>query len=252
MSEGAAAQFDRVAQAYATSAVHAHGPDLDWMREALRPQPSWQVIDLGAGAGHAALAIAPHVRQVTAVDVSECMVAVAQELARERCLTNIAFRRANVEALPYGEATYDAAISRFSAHHWHTPAQGLREAARVLRAGAPLVLIDTVSPEDAGANTFLNAVELLRDPSHVRDGRLSDWRRMLEEAGFALDAVRTWALTSGTEPWLARAATEPWRADACRRLLREAPDRVRSILAIGEDGARFSLPCALLAARRLA
>src|SRR5262249_5885549 len=101
MSHGAAEQFDRVAAAYATSAVHAQGADLAWLLEALRPRSTWHVLDLGTGAGHTALAVAPHVAQVTAVDVSERMLHTAAGLATERGMANVAFRHADVAMLPF-------------------------------------------------------------------------------------------------------------------------------------------------------
>lgn len=245
----AAEQFDRVAAAYATSAVHAQGLDLAWLVEKLRPQPAWHVLDLGTGAGHAALAVAPHVAQVTAVDVAERMLATARRLAEERDLRNITYTRADVTALPFADAAFDAAITRYSAHHWPDPAAAAREAARVLRPHALFILIDSISLEAGSLDTFINAVELLRDPSHVRNARLSEWRRHLKHAGFEIELVREWPLTLDTENWLARSATSAWRAEACRQLLREAPLAARDAFGIAVDGSHFNLPCAVIAAR---
>jgi ubiquinone/menaquinone biosynthesis C-methylase UbiE len=245
----AAEQFDRVAAAYATSAVHARGLDLAWLVEALRPEPSWRVLDLGTGAGHAALAVAPHVTRVTAVDVAERMLATARGLAEERGIANLETVQADVGALPCPDRTFDAGFSRYSAHHWPDPAAALREAARVLRPGARLVLIDTVSPSDPALDTYINAVELLRDPSHGRNAPESEWRARLGAAGFAMATAREWTIDLETEEWLARAGTEPWRAEACRRLLREAPDAARDTFGIASDGSRFRLHCSLLSAR---
>jgi ubiquinone/menaquinone biosynthesis C-methylase UbiE len=246
----AAEQFDRVAAAYATSAVHARGPDLAWLVEALRPEPAWRVLDLGAGAGHAALAVAPQVAKVTAVDVAERMLATARGLAEERGLANLDTVRADVGALPFPDQTFDAALSRYSAHHWPDPVAAVREAARVLRSGARLVLIDTVSPYNPSLDSYVNALELLRDPSHGRNAPESEWRVRLLAAGFVVEPARAWTIDLDTEEWLARAGTEPWRAEVCRRLLREAPAAARDAFDIAADGSRFRLHCALLSARR--
>ncbi|MFQ5478308.1 MAG: hypothetical protein ACE5E4_06800 [Candidatus Binatia bacterium] len=53
-------------------------------------------------------------------------------------------------------------------------------------------MIDTLSPEDDELDAFLNRIELLRDPSHVRDYRVSDWREMLAEVGFELEDLEAW------------------------------------------------------------
>ncbi|HWE62715.1 MAG TPA: class I SAM-dependent methyltransferase [Chloroflexota bacterium] len=249
MSGSAAEQFDRVAQAYATSAVHAKGPDLAWLLEALQPEPAWRALDLGTGAGHAAMAVAPYVDELYAVDVSARMLTTAADLAGQRNLTNTRFAEASVSALPWPNGYFDAAFSRYSAHHWSSLAPALREAARLTRPGAPLIIIDTISPEEPALDTFVNTLELLRDPSHGRNASAQEWTRQLQQAGFAVQAIRTWQLELVTAEWLERARTEVWRAVACYQLLREAPDAARAAFAIAGDGSRFSLHCALFTAR---
>ena len=250
MSHDPAAQFDRVATAYATSAVHAQGRDLQWLLDALQPQPAWQVADFGAGAGHAALAVAPHVAHVHAIDLAQRMLDTAAALAAERGLANISFHRAGVDEPPLDPASVDALISRFSAHHWTHPDAALAAAAHIAKPGAPFVLIDTVSPPDLALDTFLGAVELLRDASHARNGSVAEWTTRMENAGFELLEVRQWPVELDVEDWMARAATEPWRADAVRNLLRTASPAARDTFAIAPGGARFSIPGALLHARR--
>src|SRR4030088_2207408 len=77
-------QFGAVADAYATSAYHATGADLAALVQAARLGGTERVLDLGCGAGHAALAMAPGAAHVTAVDVTPDMVATASRLAAER------------------------------------------------------------------------------------------------------------------------------------------------------------------------
>src|SRR4051794_36730086 len=82
-------QFGAVADAYATSAYHAAGADLAALVQAASLLGSERVLDLGCGAGHAALALAPGAAHVTAVDVTPDMVATAARLARARGVANI-------------------------------------------------------------------------------------------------------------------------------------------------------------------
>ena len=250
MSHDPAAQFDRVALAYATSAVHAQGRDLQWLLDALRPRPTWQVADFGAGAGHASLAVAPHVAHVHAIDLSQRMLDTAAAIAAQRGIANVSFLQAGVDEPPLERASMDAVISRFSAHHWTQPDAALDAAARIAKPGAPLVLIDTVSPPDLVLDSFLTAIELLRDASHARNGSIAEWTARLQRAGFELLEVREWPVELDIEEWMARAATEPWRADAIRNLLRAASSAARATFAIAADDSRFSIPGALLHARR--
>lgn len=244
------AQWAAVAERYGSGWSHASGPDLAWLVEALRPAAGDRAIDLGAGAGHATLALAPHVAGVDAVDPTPEMLAVAARLAAERGISNVAFVEAAAAALPYPAATFDLATSRFSIHHWPDPLGALREVARVVRPGGRVVLIDLVAPEDARLDSFLNALELLRDPSHGRTLRPSDWRAVLAGSGLVGDVVREWRFRHDTEAWLSSTAPAPWRADAVRRLLREASALARSTFEIDEDGSGFAVGAVVVAAER--
>ncbi len=244
------AQWAAVAEHYGTGWSHADGPDLGWMVDAAAARPTDRAIDLGAGAGHAALALAPHVAHVDAIDPTPEMLAVAARLAAERGIANITWTEARADTLPFSDATFDVAISRFSIHHWPDPAGSLREVARVLRPGARVVLVDLVAPEDAGLDTFLNAVELLRDPTHGRTPRASDWRAVIATAGLVGDIVRAWRFRHATEDWLSRTAPAPWRADAVRRMLREAPPSAREAFEIAPDGSGFTVGAVVVAASR--
>jgi SAM-dependent methyltransferase len=248
--KGAAAQFDSVADAYATSAVHARGADLQRMVDVLAAARSWEVLDIGTGAGHAAMAVARRVRQVIAVDISPRMLAVTERLSREQGIANIQMVEADGRSLPFTAERFEGAISRFSAHHWPEPEQVIGEVRRVLRPGAPIVLVDSICPVNNPLDTFLNALELLRDPSHGRNEPLVGWRDRLTNLGFEVEHTEEWLLEMEVDDWLQRSATVVWRAEACRRLLIEAPDEAKSAFAIPSDGSRFSLPCALIRAVR--
>jgi SAM-dependent methyltransferase len=241
------AQWAAVAEHYGTGWSHADGPDLRWLVEAALPRATDRAIDLGAGAGHAALALAPHVARVDAIDPTPEMLAVAARLAAERGIGNVAWSEALADALPFPAATFDLAISRFSIHHWPDPRGALREVARVVRPGGRIVLVDLVAPEDAGLDTFLNALELLRDPTHGRSLRASDWRAVIAGAGFRGDIAREWRFRHDTEDWLSRTAPLHWRADAVRRMLREAPDAARAAFEVAADGSAFTVGAVVVA-----
>ena len=80
-------QFGAVAAAYATSAVHAAGPDLVALAAAAAASGAARALDIACGAGHTALAIAAHVAEVTALDLTEAMLEQARRLAVESLAT---------------------------------------------------------------------------------------------------------------------------------------------------------------------
>jgi SAM-dependent methyltransferase len=181
------------------------------------------VLDMGAGAGHTAIAVARHVAHVTGIDVTPEMVGVATELARQRGITNATFELGDVAALPFENGAFDLVTSRVSAHHYADPARALAEAFRVLRPGGQFILIDTVAPEDPALDTFYNCFELLRDSSHVRNWRGSEWLRMFAGAGFVEAAMlQRFAVALDGQDWVARMRTPTLKVQALRLLFDEA------------------------------
>jgi ubiquinone/menaquinone biosynthesis C-methylase UbiE len=138
--------------------------------------------------------------------------------------------------LPFADASFDFLGCRYSAHHWRHFAVGLREARRVLKKGAPAVFIDAYAPGDPLLDTHVQAVELLRDTSHVRDYSLAEWTAALEIAGFAVRAQRTWQLRMEFPVWIARMRTPEDNARAIRALQASASADVREHFAIEPDG----------------
>ncbi len=136
--------------------------------------PTWTVGDLGAGTGHIAVALAPFVRRVIAVDESPAMLKTARQRAQN--LPNIEFRAGTLEELPVPNAELDAALLMLVLHHATDPAIVLAEARRTLRPGGKLLLLDML-PHDH--------VEYREQMGHqwlgFTEPQLTTW---LSEAGF--------------------------------------------------------------------
>jgi SAM-dependent methyltransferase len=130
------------------------------------------------------------------------------------------------------------------------PRAAVREAARVLVPGGLFLLSDTVAPEDPARDTFLNCFELLRDSSHVRDHRVSEWFGMFQAEGFAPELLGTWTIRQEFESWVARIATPADAVTGLRALFEHAPDEVRGAFGIrGGGDCDFTLDLALIAGR---
>ncbi len=240
-------QFAAVAANYASHPVMASGPELGRMVELGVRSGAERVLDLGCGAGHTALAFAPRVAEVVAVDLAEAMLAEGRRLARERGTLNVEFRLGDVEQLALPDSSFDVVTSRFSAHHYPSPEKALAEVVRVLRPGGSFLLVDSVAPEAHGCDTFLNAIEVIRDPSHVRDHRVSEWQAMFAAAGLSPVVQQRWGLELDFDSWVERIGTPDPEIGMLRRMLDRAPAEVREALAIGSPGPYdFSMPLALI------
>jgi SAM-dependent methyltransferase len=224
------------ADAYVASAVHASGPDLDQIEAAVRGLRDARVLDLGCGGGHVSYRAAPHVSGVVAVDLTPAMLEAVSRTAAERGFKNISTVLSAAEGLPFEDGAFDIVLCRFTTHHWADMEAGLREARRVLKPHCRAVFVDVVAPRDTVLDTHLQAVEVLRDASHVRDYSVAEWLAALSRVGFAVGSVTMRKLRMDFATWIARTATPDSHAAAIRSLQATASSVVRGHFAVDEDG----------------
>jgi SAM-dependent methyltransferase len=173
---------------------------------------------------------------VVAYDLSSQMLAAVAASAAERGLANISVRQGAAERLPFEDASFDVVVTRMSAHHWTDMPAGLAQAARVTRPGGQVVVIDTIAPDSPKSDSFLQAVELLRDPSHVRDYTQAQWRAAAQACGLRVMRATARRLPLGFDTWIARMATPPAAAAAIRALQAAMPAEIQAAFEIGPDG----------------
>jgi len=242
-----ATQFGPRAGAYVASAVHAQGEDLHQLAEIMAARPPGRALDLGCGAGHASFHVAPHAAEVVAYDLSAEMLAAVAHAAAARQLHNVATKQGEVEHLPFAAASFDVVVTRYSAHHWRDLAAALGEARRVLKPGGLVVVMDVVSPGAPLLDSYLQALELLRDPSHVRDYSLAEWRQTLMGAGLVPRHETPRRLRLEFSSWIERMQPPAAHVAAIRSLQAMAPHEVARHFAIEPDGS-FTIDTATIAA----
>jgi SAM-dependent methyltransferase len=144
-----AERYDRIAEGYATWWAPVLSPAVTELLDAVDPQSGgWErVLDLGTGTGQLALAAVERWPAVTivGVDASPGMLALADEGAMTRLPPHDRSRfetvTAMADALPFEDASFDAALSSFVLQLVPNRARALREVRRVLRPGAPLTYV---------------------------------------------------------------------------------------------------------------
>jgi SAM-dependent methyltransferase len=214
-------QFGRSAEAYVVSEVHALGESLGVLVNEVVPAAHWDALDVATGAGHCALAVAPHVRSMLATDLTGPMLATTARLATERGVENLRTQHADAEALPFSDESFDLVTCRLALHHFPHPERAMREITRVLRSGGRLGFTDNVVVHDDAAAARYNAFERLRDPSHHEVLPLARLVTLIEGAGLHVLSTR-------------RLSKEMEFGDWCDRQQVSAPDREK-LLSMARD-----------------
>ena len=110
-----------------------------------------RLLDIGTGTGRLLELLAPRVTSALGVDASRSMLALARARLAKPGLTHCAVRLADMYRLPLPDAGYDAVILHMVLHHAEDPTGTLAEAARVLRPGGTLIVVDLAAHADADA-----------------------------------------------------------------------------------------------------
>ena len=241
--------FAPQAEAYLTSQVHATGRDLEMLAAAIAETSAARVLDLGCGAGHASFAAASVAAEVVAYDLTDAMLRVVEQAAAARGLANVRTVRGSAEKLPFADAAFDWVISRYSAHHWRNLDSAMAEIARVLKPGGQVCLIDVAGGPEPLLDTHLQAVELLRDPSHVRNYTEREWLGFFERHALSAGVALRWRLPIEFSSWIARIGTAAPRVAAIREFWSAAPAEVREYYSLAGD-LSFELDAIMLRASK--
>jgi ubiquinone/menaquinone biosynthesis C-methylase UbiE len=181
-----------------------------------------RVLDIATGPGYIAEAFAGAAREVVGVDLTDAMLAIGKQRTSEHGVSNVSFRAADAQNLPFENAAFDIVVCRLALHHLLKPLQVLLEMARVCRIGGMVLVEDIYASEHPERAAYQDRWETLRDPSHVRTLALSELLQLFRDAGLETDYVLTADdLTPEVERWLATTKTPAERAGEIRRLLEE-------------------------------
>jgi ArsR family transcriptional regulator len=177
--EGAEAFFAGAAREWEALRAGLYGRRLEQQAMAALLPSSWTVADLGCGTGTLAAALAPHVARVEAVDQSAAMLRAARR--RLAGIGRVELHRARLEALPLADASCDAALLVLVLTYLAEVEPALAEAARILKPGGRLVLVDLASHGDEAFARRLGQARLGFAPDELT--------RALAAAGLGAAAV---------------------------------------------------------------
>jgi ubiquinone/menaquinone biosynthesis C-methylase UbiE len=211
-------EFTRQAKQFASSPSITAAELTARVVDAVDAGPGTTILDVACGPGIVTAAMAARARAVVAFDLTPEMLVQARDRCAKAGLTNVTFQQGSATALPFPDNNFDGVVTRLSVHHFDAPRPILAEMFRVLKSGGKFVLADVVSSEDASESELHNAIEVLRDPSHVRMPPATELTSMIADAGFAIDAQSTWDQPRKFEEW-ASIVDDPQRIAPLRTIV---------------------------------
>jgi ArsR family transcriptional regulator len=110
--------------------------------------PPVDVVDIGCGEGYLTIEVARWAKRVIAVDRSTAVLTRARALAGRRRAANIVFKRGELDRLPLESDSVDVALLSQALHHAVKPADAMAEAARVVRPGGRVLVLDLRAHEE--------------------------------------------------------------------------------------------------------
>jgi ubiquinone/menaquinone biosynthesis C-methylase UbiE len=219
-------QFRRVAGRYAKSRAHSDKRFLSRMVALARLGRGERVLDLATGPGFVGVEFAKKGAEVIGTDITKEMLTHAKEL-RKRNGVPMEFVLAEASHQPFRDESFDIAVSRLAFHHMKDPAAALQSMKRVVRPRGRIVIADLVVSEDSEVADFHNEFERLRDPSHVRSLRLSEWKNLYRKLGLRLDKLAQSKVQLEVTEWAERAGFPMRRVSELTTKLERAPAKTR-------------------------
>lgn len=212
-------EFTRQASQFATAVAVTRDDLVQRFVDAVPADAGAVVLDAACGPGIITAALAPRVHEVVAFDLTPEMLHKARQRCAAAGLDNVSFREGSATDMPFADGEFDAVVTRLSLHHFEHPAQPLAEMARVLKRGGALVVADVSSSEVADESELHNAIEILRDPSHVRMLPESELLGLIRDAGLTIERHTHWDEAREFEEWV-RIVDDPARVAPVRTVVR--------------------------------
>ena len=172
----------------------------DYLIRRIEAKGTEHALEVAAGTCICGRALAPFVKDITCLDLTEEMLAQGKKLAEESQKKNISFQTGNAEELPYESETFDLVITRLSFHHFDNPEIPFQEMQRVLKKGGKLVVWDMEATEES-LRTIDDKIENMRDPSHTRILSREEFEKLFEKE-FTLQCEETILVPVNLKNWM--------------------------------------------------
>ena len=232
-------QFGRSAGLYVSSKIHRSGGDLAALIEMAHAEETEYALDVATGGGHTANALAPLVKKVTAMDITPEMLENAGKFIEGNGHSNVEFVEGDAEKMPFEDESFDIVTCRIAPHHFPNIGDFIKEVYRVLKPGGRFLLDDNVAPEEDAFDEFYNKIEKIRDYSHHRAWKKTEWLRMLEHTAFEIVEMHRFEKHFDFEDWCNRMHLTDEEKKTLTRIMLEADEKVTQKFRIQSDAGKI-------------
>jgi ubiquinone/menaquinone biosynthesis C-methylase UbiE len=241
-------QFTRQAEPFAQAQAIRSPEGLERIVRMAEAGPEDTVLDVACGPGLLTCAFARVVHHAVGIDITPAMLDQARRTQQEQGLENVSWQSGDVASLPYPDRHFSIVVSRFVFHHLLQPLTVLMEMKRVCKPGGRVVVAD-MAPAANKADA-LNAVERLRDPSHVRAMPVEELQGLFASAGLDTPRVAAYRLEGELEDLLRRSYPGEGDADRIREMFEDSLQDDRLDLNTRRKSGKilYAFPVAILAA----
>ncbi|GAB3051869.1 class I SAM-dependent methyltransferase [Virgibacillus ainsalahensis] len=202
-------QFRKQAAGFSNKSLTLNQEDLlTWILDSLDLEKGMSVLDVAGGTGILSQSIAPFVNRVTSIDISQEMINEGMKQTGQKGISNIAFRIAHAENLPFKQESFELVVSRLGFHHFTNPNRILQEMSKVCVRNGAVGVIDMISPEDNELHRLYNHYERLRDPSHSSALKKSQFIELFKNTGLEINQVEVVDVPVHLKRWLALTKTD--------------------------------------------
>lgn len=181
--------WDRIAKGYAKKPVPDEGiyqEKLQITREYL--QPEMEIVEFGCGTGTTALAHAPYVKHIQAIDISAKMIEIARRKTEEAGTQNVDFSQSDLLSLPLQDSSVDVVLGLNILHLLDDRDETINRAHRILKPGGVFITSTACIGETAAYLRFIAPIgKWIGLMPLVKVFTIAELEKSMAEAGFTID-----------------------------------------------------------------
>ncbi|MCC7531044.1 MAG: class I SAM-dependent methyltransferase [Candidatus Melainabacteria bacterium] len=196
----------------------------------LKPAHGAHILDLATHQGDTALALVEAGCVVTAVDSSARAIEKCNEILREKNISAIKTAVMKAEQLSFNGTKFDGVTCRMAMHHFDDVPQALRQIAGVLKENAPLIIGDSISPDNRALGEFLMKIGRLRDSTFKTLFTVDDWKKLLLDNGLKMIDYSLSKDTRNATKWLAHSPLSDDEKDCIHDAFVDSSQEVKDYL----------------------